>query len=51
MIADVPVTMISPAFGSRANGTSARSISPALRVSIGVNSTPSNGATDWIAAN
>jgi hypothetical protein len=27
----------------------ARSISPALRVSIGVNSTPSDGATDWIA--
>ena len=35
----------------RANAATARSISPASRTSIGLNSTPSEGAADWMAPN
>ena len=41
---------IRPPFGARANAATARSISPASRTSIGLTSTPSDGATAWIAA-
>ena len=45
-----PVT-IRPPLGSCANAVMSRSISPASRRSIGRNSTPSDGATAWIAPN
>ena len=45
------VTIRQP-FRSRANAVIARSISPGLRVSIGVNPTPNDaGAIAWITAN
>src|SRR5262249_11599726 len=40
-----------PPFGSRTNAASVRSISPASRTSIGVNSTPNAGAAGCTAAN
>jgi hypothetical protein len=42
---------IRPPFGPRANAPTSRSISRGSRTSIGVNSTPDDDATDWIAAN
>jgi hypothetical protein len=42
--------MIRPLFGTRANATTARSISPGSRMSIGRNSTPNDGATTWMMA-
>ena len=48
---ELPVT-IRPPFELRANAATSRSISPASRTSIGVNSTPNDGgAMAWIAAN
>src|SRR5262249_38994598 len=44
-----PAVTITPLFGNRANSATPRSISPALRTPIGVNSTPRDGATDWMA--
>src|SRR5262245_3210862 len=38
-----------PPFGERAKAASARSITPASLTLSGVNSTPSDGATDWMA--
>ena len=40
-----------PPFEERPKAVTARSISPASRTSTGRNSTPNDGATDWIAAN
>jgi len=42
---------INPPLPERAKAAMPRSISPASRILIGVNSTPSAGATDWIAPN
>ena len=42
---------IRPPFEERANAATARSISAASRTLIGLTSTPSDGATDWITAN
>jgi hypothetical protein len=43
---------IRPPFDPRANAATSRSISPASRTSIGLNSTPNDGgAMAWIAAN
>src|SRR6516165_6686039 len=44
-------TMIRPSADPRANPAMPRSISAASRTPIGVNSTPNDGATVWIAAN
>jgi hypothetical protein len=46
MIADVPVTTIMPPFDPRANCVTSSSMSSALRVPIGLSSTPSDGAMD-----
>jgi hypothetical protein len=43
----LPVT-IRPPFADRANAATARSIALASSTPIGFNSTPSDGATDWI---
>src|SRR3954454_4378998 len=48
--AGLPVT-IRPPLGTCANCVMSRSISPASRTSIGSTSTPSAGATAWIAPN
>jgi myo-inositol-1(or 4)-monophosphatase len=46
------VVTIRPPFDPRANAVTSRSISPASRTSIGLNSTPNDGgAVAWIAAN
>ena len=42
---------IRPPFDPRANAATARSISGASRTLTGLNSTPNDGATDWIAPN
>ena len=42
---------INPLFDPRANAVTSRSISLASRMSTGLNSTPNDGATDWIEAN
>ena len=42
---------IRPPFAERANAVTARSISPASRTSTGLNSTPNDGATAWMAPN
>ena len=42
---------IRPSFAERLKAVTARSISPASRKPIGRNSTPNEGATDWIAPN
>ena len=49
--AGVLATTIMPSVEPRANAVTARSTSTASRMPIGVNSTPSAGATAWIAAN
>src|SRR5262245_35321539 len=49
--ADGLAVTIRPRLGSRVNPAMACSIPPSSRASIGVNSTPSDGATAWIAAN
>jgi hypothetical protein len=50
-IADVLAVTIMPAFEERANAAMVRSISPASRTPTGLNSTPNDGATAWIALN
>ena len=42
---------IRPPFGERAKAATARSISPASRMLTGLTSTPSDGATAWMAPN
>src|SRR5262249_11801437 len=42
---------IKPLFGWLANAAMARSVSDVLLTLIGLTSTPSDGATDWITAN
>jgi hypothetical protein len=51
MSTPAPGVAIKPPFGCRANAVTARSISPASRVSIGRGSTPRDGATDWMLPN
>src|SRR5262249_43490503 len=50
-IADGLAVTIRPQFDPRVNPAMVCSIPPSSRASIGVNSTPSDGATAWIAAN
>ena len=51
VIADALAVTIRPPFGWRANAAMARSISDVSRTLIGLTSTPSDGATDWMTAN
>src|SRR5262245_18813730 len=48
---DPPVVTIKPPLGARANAAMVRSISPVLRISIGLSSTPNDPAALWMAAN
>ena len=49
--ATVLAVTIRPPLPERANAVTARSISGASRTSTGLNSTPKDGATAWMAAN
>ena len=51
MVADALPVKIRPPFGERANAATARSISLASRMLIGLTSIPSDGATIWMAPN
>ena len=48
---NAPPVTTRPPLGTRAKSATARSISAASLTSTGVNSTPNEGATDWMAAN